>query len=674
MLQDHTIKDADLVNSVNSRGFTMSNRGQEINREVLLTNYTDEAIQTTWSVLCQYVAKNYNLGKGTIIKGFGTFTFDNAKVNLEGTTNQYIRDQRARQPVFIVSPEFSDYVKPGQYTKNGVIYYTQKLNNSVNHVKVNYAEIAYGNSISKDEAENIIKHLVKFIADSIKNGTFKNKDLPHVGVLMVNRNVLGVKFNDNLIQASQKKPQKLQFTKRSVQLGMDMSNAQSTSAYEVRNPYKNIEDLRPNLSVTTKITPCADRYLKENYDIDVNSIPEHEVKKIYRPFSQSQTGFPLKFLNDKLKNKKVYVNGIKLKDMNLDKDIIESFEFYKSTLIKNMKAYDASSSGRIRTVDCIEAFMNSRLNPKITQEMATNIIQIYAKKLDLIDYMKFIACLVKDSQLILDNLNNLGTRSNSTTNKMGKTINTFGTLNNLRKKVEISKTPSNQLASKIDFFTQKKKDLDSIQKELTVLKEMLPSLKNKFRLSLDQNISTNEFSNILTGFSITYPKDKIYKILNFLEIPNPDAFCILELEEKINNCKILTSNLSTKEILSIFSQIKDIIFIGGGKNFLFKNSDSVSCADFVSLIKSKSNLDADEIRAVFYYLVKTDRNFTVEDYSRYIEGVKRVFDQNFEIYAMKTIANLIEKKHLKTDEYFDHLLTISIPKTKFLADLCSSKF
>ena len=44
MLSDEeVVKNSDLVNSLNTRGFTLGNRGIEINREVLLSNYTEEA-------------------------------------------------------------------------------------------------------------------------------------------------------------------------------------------------------------------------------------------------------------------------------------------------------------------------------------------------------------------------------------------------------------------------------------------------------------------------------------------------------------------------------------------------------------------------------------------------------------------------------------------------------
>jgi hypothetical protein len=65
------------------------------------------------------------------------FTFTANEVNLEGTTNQFQRDHKARKPVFIVSSDFIDRLKPGQSTPQGMVYYNQKQNNSLNHIKIN---------------------------------------------------------------------------------------------------------------------------------------------------------------------------------------------------------------------------------------------------------------------------------------------------------------------------------------------------------------------------------------------------------------------------------------------------------------------------------------------------------------------------------------------------------
>lgn len=669
MLSDKEIvKNADLVNSLNTRGFTLGNRGVEINREVLLSNYTEEALAKAWGVLCQFIAKNYNLGKGTYIKGFGTFTFDNYEVNLEGTTNQYFRDKKLRSPVFIVSPEFNENIKPGQYTKNGVIYYTQKQNNSVNHVKANYAEMSYGISMSKEECFNIISHLIKHLSESIRMGNFKNKELPGVGTLILNRNVLGVKFNETLIKNSRIKPQKLFLTKRSVQLGMDMSQAQNTAAFEIMNPYQSVEDLRPSTSVLTKIEKTGERYMKTKLDVDINSIPTHEIKKIYRPFSQSHSNFPIRFINDKSKKKKIICFGMKLKDMNLPNDVLESFEFFKGTLLSNMKKYDRNSTGSIGVAECTQAILQSNIHPNIDQSLADSIVSLYSMKLDKIDYMRFMACLIKDARMILSPVSETN-RSNNINRLFNPKLKKCGSID-----IKHPLTPNssrNQLSvvnTNLLLLSQKRKEIDNVRKELNVLNALLPELKYKYRTCLAQNISYQEFMNILANYSIIYPKEKILSILKFLEIENILAFNLIEFETNLKKSKILSTQMETEDIIKTFNKLKDIIFISGGKNFLFNNKTSISCDEFISLLQPKSNFSTDTLISVFNYLVKTDRNFTYDDYKIYIEDARTEFDSNFESTAMKAITALIEKKHLKTDEYFDHLLTYNVStKNKVLS-------
>ena len=133
---------ARLTNSINSTYLKSFNQWGGVSYFEILSNYPEEMIDSCWNNLSLLILENYQSGKGTIIKGFGTFTFTNIEYSLEGTTNQYDRDLKKRNPVFIVSQEFVEYLKPGIYTnKNGLIYYTQKKNNSVSIVKDNYAKI-----------------------------------------------------------------------------------------------------------------------------------------------------------------------------------------------------------------------------------------------------------------------------------------------------------------------------------------------------------------------------------------------------------------------------------------------------------------------------------------------------------------------------------------------------
>ena len=194
------INSASLCNSLNSKGFKLANQRYILDRLDFINNYTQEVIDACWEALSINVIQNYHRGKGTSIKGFGTFTFKNPDLNLEGTTNQNIRDKKPKSPVFIVSKEFNENFCAGEYTKqNGIRYYTQKESKNVSIVKLNLAEMAYSLSMSKEEVANLLKHLIFHLNKMIVDRTFKNKILPGLGVLVNRNNIIAVKFNEPLV-------------------------------------------------------------------------------------------------------------------------------------------------------------------------------------------------------------------------------------------------------------------------------------------------------------------------------------------------------------------------------------------------------------------------------------------------------------------------------------------
>ena len=136
----------------------------ELSRENILKSFNQPIIDKAWESICLNIIQNYQSGRGTLIKGFGLFTYISPEFNLEGTTNQYSRDKKRIKPVFIVSKEFNEYLKPGQYNPNSgyLMYFTQKQNNSLNHVRLNYAEIAYSMGIKKEECTMIIQNIILY--------------------------------------------------------------------------------------------------------------------------------------------------------------------------------------------------------------------------------------------------------------------------------------------------------------------------------------------------------------------------------------------------------------------------------------------------------------------------------------------------------------------------------
>ena len=71
-----------------------------LKRIKILSKFTQEELDSCWECLCINIIQNYQRGKGTLIKGFGTFTFKGTELNLEGTTNEIIRDKKERLPIF----------------------------------------------------------------------------------------------------------------------------------------------------------------------------------------------------------------------------------------------------------------------------------------------------------------------------------------------------------------------------------------------------------------------------------------------------------------------------------------------------------------------------------------------------------------------------------------------
>jgi len=161
-----------VTNKIFNQSLKNFNSALPIKRLDILKSFSEDKIAEAWEVFCKYIAKNYLTGKGTTIPKFGVFTFTANEVNLEGTTNQFQRDHKARKPVFIVSSDFIERLKSGQSTAQGIVYFNQKQNNSLNHVKVNYAELAYSINMKKEDYFTLLDNYIKFIGDSIVNVIF----------------------------------------------------------------------------------------------------------------------------------------------------------------------------------------------------------------------------------------------------------------------------------------------------------------------------------------------------------------------------------------------------------------------------------------------------------------------------------------------------------------------
>ena len=719
------IKNPILSNKINLKNYRISNlnKGKQFTTEDILQNYSQEIINECWASLTTNIIQNYQRGKGTLIKGFGLFTFKAPEVILEGTTNEYDRDFRQREPVFIVSKELNERFCPGEYNRqNGIKYFTQKESKDISIVKINYAEMAYSLSISKDELTNIIKHLFSYINKSIINNTFKEKSMPGLGILLNSNNIIAVKFDEDFIKSIKKKPQKLNFTKKNILMDLDMDNAQKTFSENCKIPYKNIEYLKSTNSLITKCEKSAKDYLLKNYLINLKKYPVHICKTIQNTSHTPSSNF--KFINESEENINNHNhNKITCSLSFLDEETLKSIEYFKGIMIKNAKNYDIKDSGLISKSEMIDALIKSNII-NLDSIKAKLIVDLF-NKTEQVEYMKFIALFVKKSKLALLKLNknrqNLNLKFNSfnesnyqkfrrenffntfngnhytikrktikesndnktnnnnnayyqTLPNFNRTLNSFRkkNLENKNKEEEKNRCNSLDMKNKIENkektinFVEIQKDIYKAKKLLVPIVNSLEAIKRDYYISLDQKISSEELSNLLYKYGIQYTKKEVEYLVTFLEIPNKEAFSLKELIEYIKACKIMETHIELSELFDILQKLRDIIYINGGAKFLFNNEkntkNSIDCNTFISLVKDKVPFSSEDIKNAFIYMVKTDREFNINDFNKYFDNPesKITFDEFYYRKMMTKIIQKIYQRKFKAEEYFDHLLSYNI--------------
>ena len=726
------LNNAILCNTINKKGLIMANKGKKINRSVMLSNYTKEIINDCWESLTINVIQNYEKGKGTNIKGFGTFTYKRECVNLEGTTNEYFRDKRESQPVFILSREFNKCCLPGEFTQlNAIRYYKPKENKNIPIMPLNYSEIAFRLSMSKDEVENIISNLIKNISDSVSEGTFKNKVFPNLGILFIKYNILAVKFNDDFVDKIKYNNDKFIKSKKLNPLNTVFNFNKSLTSRKNSKTLKDFyyNDLKAENSLNTILDKSCCDYLKSEYNIDINQFPKDKKTNIYKVFEENE-GI-IDFINDysptKTRNKRK--NDLLNSPLfTLDEESITSFEYYKGILISNAKKYDINKYGTISKDEAISTLVNSNISDKIDLTLAEKIVEFY-NKTDRIEYMKFIAKIIKDIQSYTllkckineeqSDLNISETKKDSLPNlicnlKKGNKIlsKSFSNTFCITRKLNIPKTPkvkSKVNGEKLPFIKSKKlklnsnlryiqeetkndeiannisseeeKDIDTFTANINIdeiksminnIRSIIPDLRQKYSISISQNISSFELLNILKKYSISYPKPEIDSLLNFIGIKDVKGFSLEEFIFFIKKCKVAETKYNRSDLQPIIENLKDIIYVNGGANFLFKNGNDtpLTCDNFIKIIKEKANYEYDILKDLFYYMVKTDRAFTLNDYYKYFETDKKNLDTEYYIAKMKFIINEINVKHLTPEEYFSHLLSYNTStKDKFITRL-----
>ena len=686
--------------------------------EKVLEKYTQEELDACWEALCISIIQNYQRGKGTFIKGFGTFTYKNPELNLEGTTNEMIRDKKLRYPIFIVSKEFNPNVRPGEFNPvSGIRYFITKENKNINIINLNYSEIAFSLSMPKDKVSNIIKCLITYINESIVNKTFKNKQMGLLGNLILNTklNILAVKFDENFEKSILGKNKLLNNIKPIISLRKDLENSKNLTISNFPDLYKTYESLKAKNSLITEFSSNAKRYLNKNYKINIedsnsinnraNSLTQtmnqirNNKNKLYSSYDANKfftqsPNHPFKFLNDAninndinknlsmtKKNKKIEDEKVKNPLGKLDNNVLKNMSFLKGSMIKEAKDLDINKRGSITKEKAIYILMKNI--PQLKRDLAEEIIEFYFNT-DQIDYMKLITLLIQGSKNSFLKKKGYFDFAKFLFKKKGLVfpVNTKFNFKDFivrqkKKKLSVIQIADEELQKLKELraierekqlsgenkplFYEEQKFIEKNVKELNILYNLIPNLKEKFSISLDQKINIKELLNILKdNFGLFYQKEEMEELLRYIELKNTQNFSLMELIDRIKLWKLINKNyIDLSEFNKVFKKINDAIYMNGGEKFLFENRNTLDVNTFIKLLKDKNSLDEHSLKSAFYFIVKTSREMTRDDYNKFFGKKSMIdyYDEPYFINMMKKIILTINAKYMTPVEYFDRLLS-----------------
>lgn len=380
--------------------------------------------------------------------------------------------------------------------------------------------------------------------------------------------------------------------------------------------------------------------MKENLDIDLDQIQEEQIK------IDSNNNANVDLIND-IKNTTTYKPS-RLEELKIPNEILEAIYFHKGVIMSELKNADKRNTGILKKYEALSAFIRANVHPQLTSQIINQIYNLYATDSENLDYVKVMNSFLRSIKEIIDNDKNKPMNHLSNFNNTSRPTSSYSL-----------KSSMNNLLNSNNIIYNKKVQLADVQRELKTIKIVSQKIITKNSTRLDQNISLNELSNILREFSIVFPEVKLNKIINFLEIPNGKAFTLNDFFTRLQMCKILSSEMTSDDIIAAYEQLRDVIYSLGGRSVLFpNNSQSINQQRFIQTFLNKTNFSEEVLESIYNYITKMDRDLTLDDYIKYFEeNKKNNLDEHFEIKAIKQINDRIHRNSLKHDEYFNHLLS-----------------
>ena len=659
-----------ITNEINKTALDSFNNWGGVTFSDILSNYPKEVIDNCWLVFSQAIIENYLKGKGTFIKNFGTFTFTNEEYSLEGTTNQYKRDIKKRCPIFIVSKDFIDYLKPGIYSdKYGLIYNTQSENKNISIIKLNLTKISLALNISKEEVYTIISSIIKNMGDSIRRMEFKGKKINKIGTFLIKNNIFGVKFEKDFIEEISEKSQKLYHIKKNFKLCMETKDCQGIRQRNINDIDKAEREIRPKIAPITKVSQSADRWLKQNMDIDIRKdIGEDDYdynkNNFYNTVRHSLN--IKKEKNELLVDQRYYRSYPRqsLFGLKIPQDILEHIYNNKNLLIRAMKQIDKHGDGIIPKFEFINAFHKQNVHHALRIELIEKIVDIYLDNdpnLIMVKYENLIRELCKDIKYIIDTEYHL-----FPINKYKYTISP-----------ENKRTVSQSMFSR-DTGNLNPKAISSLRKYIKLpkikesdIKDLIERickigviLRNKYNYK--RMISYLELKEILEKENIDINKEIIVSLLKYFDIENPNCFHINEFIDKINE-KMMNStafnfrkgyNQTNNNTLDSFR---------GSKNKMKMSYDYSTNNTQRLAQKNKNPINISNLKST---ILPQKFNNNAYNFALNEDDIKNNDEELSNLLItrlIKTIKDRIYRNGTKVDvisEYFDHLLSYNICRSE----------
>ena len=195
-----------------------------------------------------------NSNKYTVLKYF--------KYPIQGVTNPIERDQRPREPVFVISKQFlpGRAIKSGIFSEQGVRGVDLSgVCGSNQYAKANYIDMSTYGSFDKELIKTSLDRVFQTLAEHYLKSNYASLDIPEVGMLVIKNGIATVQFQEGLrMEVRTVLSRSIKERKDRLESNLTRKNIRNFSCEPMEKPLEVEEE--------------AKTWLKNNLSLDVDGI------------------------------------------------------------------------------------------------------------------------------------------------------------------------------------------------------------------------------------------------------------------------------------------------------------------------------------------------------------------------------------------------------------------